>query len=307
MSETDDQSDKSGNNEKRCQFGNRYLTDESHVFQHNAWDDVEWDQSFKESIETKVRDNSANKVSDEDVKRYDQKANTFWDQFYGKHENKFFKDRHWLLTEFPELNNSDSEESKSTISILELGCGVGNTVFPVLQINSNPNLMIYCCDFSSTAISLVKSNPLYDQKRCNAFTLDITCDDWTVPFPKCSLDVVTMIFVLSAIDPNRLMQTAINRIGQYLKVGGLLLFRDYGRYDMTQVRFKSGHCLKDNFYVRGDGTRAYFFTEQEIDSMFTNAGLNKLFLRSDKRLQVNRAKQVRMYRVWVQAKYCKHE
>lgn len=245
----------------------------------------------------------------------EQNAGDYWNTFYNQHNNKFFKDRNWLFTEFPELLPStsvkdlpdSSDQSKEhSKTIFEIGCGVGNTVFPLLEMD--PSFFVYCCDFSSKAIDIVKSSASTSEHgaRVCPFVFDLTSPNWastSFPCPLGSLDIVTMIFVLSAIDPSH-HKNVIAQIKPYLKPKtGMILFRDYAYCDLAQVRFKRGRCIKDNFYVRGDGTRSYFFEETEVDEMFTSAGLTKVDLHLDRRLQVNRASKKKMYRIWIQAKY----
>ena len=123
---------------------------------------------------------------------------------------------------------------------------------------------------------------------------------------------------MSALDPlNGSMESAVKSLYKYIKPGGMLFFRDYGRYDLAQLRLKPGKCLSDNFYARGDGTFCYFFTENNIIELFVNQGGFELIspgsgmngkdpcVKIDRRLQVNRGKKLKMYRVWMQAKFKK--
>lgn len=171
-----------------------------------------------------------------------------WDIFYKNNGNRFFKDRHWTAREFSELLGNDDHQKH----ILEIGCGVGNLIYPLLS--DGLNAMFYACDFSPRAIECLKSNPSYNPSVINAFTCDIITDDLINSIPSNSLDLVTVVFVLSAIHPDN-HQIVVSNIHKLLKCGGLLLFRDYGVYDMTQLRFKSGHKIADNFYMRQDCTR----------------------------------------------------
>ncbi|XP_029842459.3 tRNA N(3)-methylcytidine methyltransferase METTL2 [Ixodes scapularis] len=304
--------------DKRPQFGQRYLDDKSKVFEHNAWDDVCWTEEQLEAAKQKVSENATEKVDAALREKYEADAAVYWDKFYSIHSNRFFKDRHWLFVEFPELlpenmpkglpseaTSADASYpgSSATMRILEVGCGVGNTVFPILEVNRDPGLFVYSCDFSATAVSVLKDHQEYDPRRCHAFVCNVT-QDWTVPFPEGSLDVITLIFVLSAISPER-MQHVVNSAYQYLKPGGSVILRDYGRYDMAQLRFKRGRCLAENFYVRGDGTRVYFFTQEELTAMFEKRGFVEEMNHLDRRLQVNRGKLLQMFRVWIQARFRK--
>lgn len=182
--------------------------------------------------------------------RLEKDAKRHWDIFYKRNETKFFRDRHWTTREFQELINFDVGKE---IKFLELGCGVGNMVFPLVE-EGYSNFYFYACDFSPRAVEFVKSNKLFNENRMKAFCADLTTDDLFKNVPEESIDITSLIFVLSAIHPESWWQVA-KVAYRALRPGGVLLFRDYGRYDMAQLRFKPGHKISDNFYMRQDGTR----------------------------------------------------
>ncbi|KAJ3033993.1 Methyltransferase-like protein 6, partial [Rhizoclosmatium hyalinum] len=62
-----------------------------------------------------------------------------WDLFYKRNTTNFFKDRHWTWREFPEL--VESEKWEQGARLLEVGCGVGNFVWPLLE--QNKSMFIY--------------------------------------------------------------------------------------------------------------------------------------------------------------------
>lgn len=118
-------------------------------------------QLTQEEAEKLKRDREL--VSDFKRNKLETEAKKNWDLFYKRNTTNFFKDRHWITREFPELlrtiseldqRSRDSQQTEKRLVLLEAGCGVGNTVFPLLEENSN--LFIYACDFSPRAIDFVK-------------------------------------------------------------------------------------------------------------------------------------------------------
>ncbi|XP_067632893.1 tRNA N(3)-methylcytidine methyltransferase METTL6 [Eurosta solidaginis] len=248
------------------------------------------------------------------AKKLEEQADRHWDIFYKRNETNFFKDRRWITREFEELIDDNIKDSKNASfkevrHLLEIGCGVGNLIFPLIEeqrknVNGS-SWFYYACDFSKRAIDFVRTNPLYDEQIVRAFQCDITTKEIYRNITKCSLDIVTMIFVLSAIHPDKFSHVVEN-IYHLLKPGGIVLFRDYGRYDMAQLRFKPGNKIADNFYMRQDGTRSYFFDEKELNEVFANSGRFEMLANSYvHRRTLNIKEGIDVPRIFLQAKFRK--
>lgn len=314
------------------QFGTRYLEEGDDIFSHNAWDHVEVDPQYSEFIEQQTLFQRENQVSDFDKKRFNEKPEKWWDKFYSNNQANFFKDRKWLVQEFPILGKV-TQEHYGPVTVLEVGAGAGNTAFPVLALNANPKLKLHACDYSKKAIDIIRAQTAYTeqsgQQILQADVWDAAGTDLPPGIEAGTVDVVVMIFIFSALSPDQWTR-AVGNVWKLLRPGGEVLFRDYGRGDLAQVRFKKGRYLDENFYVRGDGTRVYFFDEQELrdiwstrghpesargeevdgvsstrDDAVVERGFEILNLAVDRRMLVNRQRKLKMYRCWMQGRFQK--
>uniref|UniRef100_A0A672KK38 tRNA N(3)-cytidine methyltransferase n=1 Tax=Sinocyclocheilus grahami TaxID=75366 RepID=A0A672KK38_SINGR len=211
---------------------------------------------------------------------------------FKQNTTNFFKDRHWTTREFDELKNCREGQK---LVLLEAGCGVGNCIFPLLE--EDLNIFIYACDFSPRAVEFVKQIALYCTERCQC---DLTKDELQATIQVETVDVATLIFVLSAI-----LTRCRNPWNKCIRPGGIVLFRDYGLYDHAMLRFKSGNKLGENFYTRQDGTRSFFFSREYLAGLFQQAGFETLVNEYVLRETVNKKEGLCVPRVFLQSKFRK--
>ena len=254
--------------------------------------------------------------------RLEREAGKMWDLFYKRNGRAFFKDRHYLGAEFPELRPGLGPRR-----VLEVGCGGGNTAFPLAA--EDPELEMVCCDFSPRAVELVERHEREEARtgRVRAFVFDITStagDPETgrgggggggppPPPPPLTrhvgsgtIDLVTAVFVFSAISPEK-MPAALANLRGALRPGGKVLFRDYAAGDLAEERLQGKarpQKISENFYVRGDGTRAYYFAEAVLEALFRAAGFvpDGNTVVHEREIE-NRKAGVVMSRRWIQASF----
>ncbi|CAN6456163.1 unnamed protein product [Victoria cruziana] len=243
--------------------------------------------------------------------KYEREAKKYWDAFYKRHENRFFKDRHYLDKEWGhyfndvdenDRNESPSENNRKKKILLEVGCGAGNTIFPLLA--TFPNIFIYACDFSPRAVDLVKGHKDFNVDCVDVFVCDLTVDDLGNKILPSSVDLVTMIFMLSAVSPEK-MPLVLQNIRRVLKPNGHVLLRDYAIGDLAQERLTTkNQKISENFYVRGDGTRAFYFSEDFLLDLFKQNGFTCKEVTIHCKQVENRSRRIVMNRRWIQCDFC---
>uniref|UniRef100_A0A915K1P2 Methyltransferase-like protein n=1 Tax=Romanomermis culicivorax TaxID=13658 RepID=A0A915K1P2_ROMCU len=216
----------------------------------------------------------------------EREARKNWDKFYKRNTCNFFKDRHWIKDEFVQL--CPELDWKEPLIGLEAGCGVGNLLFPLCEVF--PDLFMNACDFSPRAVQFVKVHSTNDS------LLDHLKPD--------SIDFCCLIFVLSAINPDK-MNYVVKNIYKILKTDGLVIFRDYAENDHAMLRFNERQKISEKLYVRQDGTRAYFFSENELSDLFCSNGFADDIIELVHKKTINIKEGVNVPRTFVQCKFRK--
>lgn len=138
-------------------------------------EDFNW-EDLRDEMETKEhqRDGFIN-LGDEATECCSNKE--AWQSFHQRHfRGTFFKERKYLLKEFPELLQADGNTK-----ILEVGCGNGSSVIPILRANGS--VVVYACDCSMVALERARemvdaATDISGTCRFHAFYCDLSLESF---------------------------------------------------------------------------------------------------------------------------------
>ena len=217
----------------------------------------------------------SNQNGRDDDQEYPKNSKSYsddWEKFHRMHSaGRFFKEKRYLTLEFPCL--LDKGDVTSGLRVGEIGCGCGSALIPVLR--ENKSVQAVGCDVSETATQVFREMCQKAGIENDRVELHVHASgkNKRSPFQDDSCDRMMIIFTLSAMRPSE-MTGVLVEAKQALKEGGLLLIRDYGLYDMAQLRFPGSQLIdpESMVYQRADGTLSSFFSRQQLESMAKGVG-----------------------------------
>ena len=152
-----------------------------------------------------------------------------WERFHRKVNStaRFFKEKRYILQEFPGLLDP------TTRRVCEFGCGNGSSTTPILS--GNPNARVHATDPSATAVEITRT-VCENLGVADRLTTEVQSADGPLGGALHGhFDAALLVFTLSAV-PRPGDVALFNRVASALRPGGVLLFRDYGNYDLRMLR-----------------------------------------------------------------------
>ena len=134
------------------------------MFQHNAWDNVEWGEEQEREAQEAVDMVAGVRVEHHMATQYEEKAADFWDKFYSIHQNRFFKERNWLFTEFPDL----APGYKGAVRVFDKDSD--NT-----EHCENSDIPKYCDTLNQSEVDKLRESESYFGEKSNFRLLEIGC------------------------------------------------------------------------------------------------------------------------------------
>jgi len=141
-------------------------------------------------------------------------------------------------------------------SVLELGCGGGRLLLPVLRGRMAGRLV--GVDIARTSlVQLAKDAP----------GILVQADAAFLPFLDGAFDIVLCRHVLGhLLEDGR--RAAAKEVLRTLRKGGRLLFEGFSTEDF---RFGKGTRIEEATFLRGDGIIHHYFVEEEVSGLFGGA------------------------------------
>jgi len=140
--------------------------------------------------------------------------------------------------------------------VLELGCGGGRLLLPLLKQG-----------IAHTLVGMDVSRTSLLQMYNNAPGILVRADAAFLPFRDGVFDIVFCRHVLGHLSGEG-RKAAATEVLRILKKGGRAIFEGFSSSDF---RFGKGKKVEEGTFLRGDGTMHHYFVEDEVRSLFAGA------------------------------------